>query len=184
MASRWDCYLEEDTFSQQMNLHRINCCEEPECIKSMPATTMEEMVRRIKMARNRPEVKTYKVLPHLMNLNNNKFKKNTNMNVNKNKFKKTTKRIRKKILRTAPEIVGAIVKTNYESSKPIETDQEKQLAPEVNDKSYIEEVNDNPFFEDSTDMWLSLTREEAETEENLLKRKQRSKLKLKLKKKK
>ena len=110
-----------------------------------------------------------------VDLNNNKFKKNT---------KKTTKRIIKNIVRTAPEIVGAIVKTNYESSKPIETDQEKQLAPEVNDKSYIEEVNANPFFEDSSDMWLSLTREEAETEEILLKRKQKSKLKLKLKKKK
>ena len=71
------------------------------------------------------------------------------------------------------------MKTQYESSKQIETDQEK-----VKDKTYIEKVNANPFFEDSSDMWLSLTREEAETEEMLLKRKQKSKLKLKLKKKK
>ena len=44
-------------------------------------------------------------------------------------------------------------------------DEDKKIEIEVNDKSYLEEVYSNPLFEDTSDMWLALYREEAEIEE-------------------
>ena len=165
--SKWDKFLEEDTFSQKAQLHRINCCDETACIQSMPATNMEEIVRRIKLARNKTEDKTARPLPHLMVLQ-----------LKKQELKKkrlTPKRITGTIKRSIPEIVGAINKIPVDVKNNIvksEVDERIQL-------SYIEQVNRDPFFEDVCDVWKQDSI--GENEKNSI-RKRNSKLKLKKKK--
>ena len=142
----------------------------------MPATNMEERVRRIKMARNKTEDKTKKQLPHLMVLHLKK------------------KRILGKLTRSTQEIDG----TTYESNEPSisvdanapsttdeTTDVDKDMEVDVDEKhelSYMEMVNKDPFFEDPSDMWREINVEEADSEKMLLRNKQKSKLKLKKKK--
>ena len=58
----------------------------------------------------------------------------------------------------------------------------KDMEVDVDEKhelSYMEMVNKDPFFEDPSDMWRELYREEADYEKMLLRKKQKSKLKLK-----
>ena len=139
----------------------------------MPATNMEERVRRIKMARNKTEDRTKKQLPHLMVLHLKK------------------KRILGKLTRSTQEIDGTTyepsisVDANAPSTTDETTDVDKDMEVDVDEKhelSYMEMVNKDPFFEDPSDMWREINVEEADSEKMLLRNKQKSKLKLKKKK--
>ena len=107
------------------------------------------------------------------------------------------KRIQGKLTRSTQEIDGTSYESNAnepstsvdvdEPSTTVETtvDVDKDMEADVDEKhelSYMEMVNKDPFFEDPSDMWREIYREEADCEKMLLRKKQKSKLKLKKKK--
>ena len=155
MASRWDIFLQEDTFSQQVELHTVVCCNESGCKKSLPATTMEEKVRRLKMERNRPAQKDMpRQLPHRMKLKKPRQElpqKDMPRKELKKQMKKKKKpaRLSTTLLRSAAEISGAIMRSfvEYKTTKAT-------LKIDEPDPIFDENV-------ESEDMWQALYNEEA-----------------------